>query len=195
MGTLVAKTDWASVLAVLLLVAAAVEATRMASRSYGAKCSQPSHLYLRLRDRALRMQPPSDISSDDEPFALVTDVGYATGTATILTTTDGEASIYFSRDGSYVRGYGNPSIGVAARWSVEIAGESIQHFHPSDRFPVAREGEVTFYLLSANGVRSARISLESMGSHAGAFTNLFAAIKRVLLSFRATGVATTEGLR
>jgi hypothetical protein len=198
MGSFMAKTDWASVLALLLLAAAAVEATRMASRSYRVKSSHHSDLYIRLRERALRMEPPVDssrFSGHNAPFALVTDVGYAAGTATILTTTGGDASIYFSRDGSYVRGYGNPSIAAPARWSVEIAGESITHFRPSDRFPIAREGEVLFYLISADGVQSARISLESIGSHAGAFTNLFAAVKRVLLSFRANGVATTEGLR
>lgn len=178
----------------LLLVAAAVEATRMALRSYGVKSSHYSDLYIRLRERALHMEPPGEFlpgSSVDAPFALVTDVGYATGTATILTTTGGDASIYFSRDGSYVRGYGNPSIAAPARWSVEIARESISHFRPSDRFPVAREGEVLFYLISADGVQTARISLESIGSQTGAFTNLFAAVKRVLLSFRANGVATT----
>lgn len=190
-----AKTDWGGVIAVLVLVAAMLEATRMASRSYSVKYSHPSHLYLRLRERALKMQPPIDASRVGEPFALVTDVGYATGTATILTTTGGDASIYFSRDGTYVRSYGNPGIAAPARWSVEIAGESITYFRRSDRFPIAREGEVTFYLISADGVRSARISLESIGSHTGAFTNLFAAVKRVLLSFRANEVATTEGLR
>jgi hypothetical protein len=187
MSGVVARTDWGWIVAVLLLVAAAVQATRMASRSQGVKCAHPSNLYLRLRERALCMQQPGDVrvSGVDAPFALVTDVGYATGTATILTTTGGDASIYFSRDGSYVRSSGSPSIAVAARWSVEIAGEAIQRFRRSDRFPIAREGEVTFYLLSADGVRSARISLESIGSNPGAFTNLFAAVKRVLLSFRA----------
>jgi hypothetical protein len=141
------------------------------------------------------MEPPEDPSAADEPFALVTDVGYATGTATILTTTSGDPSIYFSRDGSYVRSYGNPGIGAAARWSVDIAGESITCFRRSDRFPIARDSEVMFYLLSADGARSARISLGSIGSDTGAFTNLFGAVKRVLLSFRANGVATTEELQ
>jgi hypothetical protein len=177
---------WVWILALLVLAAVAVEVIRMAARYFRAQRSQPSTLYLRLRERALHVEPPVDSSASavDEPFALVTDVGYAAGTATILTTKGGDASIYFSRDGSYVRSHGNPSIGAAARWTVEIAGESTKRFHRSERFPLARDGEINFYLISADGIRSARTSVENVSSHPGTFTNLFAAVKRVLLSFR-----------
>jgi hypothetical protein len=196
MESFVAEADLGSVIAILVLVAAALEVVRIAARRRAIESSQPSHLYLHLRERALHMQPPIDAASTSAagaPFALVTDLGYATGTATILTTAGGDASIYFSRDGSFVRSCGNPGIRSAARWSVEIASESIECFRRSECLPLAREGEVNFHLISADGVRSARISMETLGRQVGVYTNLFAAVKRVLLSFRA--VSTTGELR
>jgi hypothetical protein len=154
------------------------------------KASSPARPYLRQRERALgidaiaagaNVNDPKDV-----PFAVVTDIGYGNGTATILTTIGGDARIYFSCDGTNAGGNGNPGISTAARWSVEIARDSFERFRRSDTFPVAGQGEVYFYLVSGDGVRSAQVSETELDRHAGAFTNLFGAVKRVLLSFRAS---------
>jgi hypothetical protein len=174
----------------LLVIVVTLSAERFGAFGRRSKCSNLARSYLRHRERALGIDALAAGANlgcpNDVPFAVVTDIGYGNGTATILTTIGGDARIYFSSDGSDVGSDGNLGIGTAARWSVEIARDSFERFRRSDSFPVAGEGEVYFYLVCGDGVRSAQISESELQRYAGAFTNLFAAIKRVLLSFRAS---------
>jgi hypothetical protein len=174
----------------LLAIVVALAAERFGALGSRAKCSRLARPYLRHRERALEIDALAAGANlgcpKDVPFAVVTDIGYANGTATILTTIGGDARIYFSSGGTDVGSNGNLGIGTAARWSVEIARDSFARFRRSETFPVAGEGEVFFYLVSGDGVRSAQVCEAELDRYAGAFTNLFGAIKRVLLSFRAS---------
>ena len=76
--------------------------------------AHPAKIYLELREAALHMSADAagrtKDDNVDEPYAVVTDLGAERGSATILATIGGAASIYFSNGGGAIGGE------VTAQW-------------------------------------------------------------------------------
>ncbi len=179
-------------IAVLVLIAgvAFVSTRQIAAARSGSKSSQPASIYLEMRQSALRMDAKlagaKTGGPKNQPYALVTDLGVERGTATVMATVGGAASIYFSSGGGNIGGEGVPKIRAAAQRCVEIAVTSSADFTPTTSFPLPKPGEVRFYAVSANGVSSAEASQASLESRTSHLSNLYAAVQNIITGFRET---------
>jgi len=83
------------------------------------------------------------------------DWGLSSATATVVALSDGSASVYLSNGGGFIGGQGQESINKAAKKTVGVAGEFQPQMRLTTTFPVAKQGEVIFYLLTDSGVFTA----------------------------------------
>jgi hypothetical protein len=159
--------------------------------------TSPAKMYLRLRDAALHINPkaagaPLDIKGD-EPFAVVTDWSFPNdAVATIFATLDGSASIYYSTGSGAIGGEGVQQIRLAARKCVVVAGEMRGQFSPTTEFPIAKTGQVRFYLVSRNGVTTASISETDLDKIFEPLKKLFAAVQDIVTAYRLSGESRTN---
>lgn len=116
--------------------------------------------YLGLRNLALQtsrtqigLAPPSSV---DEPWGVIMDWGMDAGTATVVAFSDGSASVYLSSGGGFIGGgQSGEAVRKAAKVMVTAAADFRRQTHATTVYPLPRNGEVFFYLLTDRGVFTA----------------------------------------
>jgi hypothetical protein len=103
-------------------------------------------------------------SRPTEPWCVLMDINHVGVTLTVVAASDGAASLYFSNGGGYMGGIADEPIRRAAQKAVEVAGEMQPLTHATTTFPLPREGEVTFYLLTDSGVLRVSAAQEDLNS-------------------------------
>jgi len=110
-----------------------------------------------MRESALQWRPRNP--ADDHVHSVLMDWNVANGTATVLTSADGSASIYFSSGGGYIGGGQKyPEIREAALYAIQIATNLLSQFRKTETFDLPAEGEVFFYLSTNAGVHLAVVT-------------------------------------
>jgi hypothetical protein len=182
-------SDFLRVVAFVLIAGVAFVLTRqLAVARDGSKSPTPAPIYLQMRLSALHMDEKQSGAEagfpKDRPFALITDLGVHDGSATILTSVGGSASVYFSTGGGNIGGEGVPAIHAAAKHCAEVAGIESANFRATTSFPLPKEGEVFFYAVSSNGVTFAEDSQTALSSGKSELSNLYSAVQDIITEFR-----------
>lgn len=181
--------DFLWIVVLVLVAGLAFAATRqIAAARSSSKQPKPAPIYLEMRTSALHMEPaPAGATADTPknlPYALVTDLGFENGTATIMATVGGSASVYFSGGGGNIGGEGIPAIRAAAKRCAEVAAMSQANFRPDTTFPLPKPGQVLFYAVSANGVTSAEDSQTALESRNSKLSDLYSCVQDIITGFR-----------
>jgi len=106
-------------------------------------------IYPAMRRNALEMKVP------ETPGVrlLLMDWIVANGTATVLASADGTASVYLSSGGGFIGGGQRyPQIGEAARRAVGLANEALPLAAKTATFDLPKGGDVYFYLKTSEAV-------------------------------------------
>jgi hypothetical protein len=142
--------------------------------------------YASLRDGALRMSPEglgvSPIAG--EAYGVIMDMDVSGATATLAAFATGDASFYLSSGGAVIGGFAHPEVANAARALVAQAGTHAARMEPAAEFPRPRRGEVRFYVLTREGVRTAAASEDDLGEGRSPLSPLFLSAHEVITGLR-----------
>ena len=157
---------------VFLLVALSVSPWFTKGRRHADQAlrSQADGEYLSLRDQALQGSRVkfglSPTTVPTEPWGVIMDWGVEAGaTATVVALSDRSASIYLSSGGGSIGGGSHDKIRNAAKTMVAVAAQCQPQTTATTSFPLPKQGEIIFYLLTDAGVFTARGSEEEVSSH------------------------------
>jgi len=150
--------------------------------------SEPKDVHAGLRNSMLQ-GPRSKFglaptSTPTEPWGVLMDWGVQRGTATVVASSDGSASVYFSFGGGYIGGRGQEPIRRAAQRAVEVAAGVQPLAHPTTAFPLPERGGVIFYLLTDSGVFSASTTEHDLNSTSHPLRKLGDAMQDVITQYR-----------
>ena len=159
-----------------------------ASKQETKKVEDPKHVYLGMRQLMLDSPrskfglPPA--SKPTEPWGVLMDWGIDKGTATIVATSDGSASVYLSSGGGYIGGKGQEPIRLAAEKAVEIARTVQMPPQPTKDFPMPETGGVFFYFLTDAGVFTFRTSVQEVNAPTHPLRTLGNAMQGIISQYR-----------
>lgn len=138
-----------------------------------------------LRDMVLRGSAEEfSIEPVANVWGVLMETGYPEGAATLAAMADGSASLYFSTGGGVLGGGDHPSVNAAARKLVELAGGRLAELSPTSEFPLPARGEVTFYVLTTNGVLRSGARQDTLGAGEHPLSELFFAGHEVITGLR-----------
>ena len=151
-----------------------------------AKTSVP--IYSDLRTQALtgsRAAFGLDATSPDAPaWGVLMETGFPEGTATLVSMSDGSASLYFSGGGGVIGGSGHENVRRVATNFVRLAGQQQASMVATKTFPLPRTGRTVFYVLTDSGVFSTEADENALGEQLHALSPLFYAGQDVITQLR-----------
>ncbi|HZZ39817.1 MAG TPA: hypothetical protein VFE06_11840 [Acidobacteriaceae bacterium] len=139
--------------------------------------------YAMLRRHALETRlpriPPRAIQT------VIMDFHVDHGTATVVASVDGSASLYLSSGGGFLGGSQHyPSIRDAALHAVSLATTMQCHFEPTENSALPPLGDVTFYVTSGAGIRIAVASQARLRAAADPLAGLGGAMQKIVTEYR-----------
>lgn len=123
-------------------------------------------------------------SKSTEAWGVVMDWGVGNGTATVVTMSDGSASVYLSNGGGYIGGKGIEPVRAAAVKAIEVARSIDLPKEPTKAYPLPETGGVFFYFLTDDGAFALRTSTQELNSPNHPLRKLGDAMQGVITQFR-----------
>ena len=150
---------------------------------------EASAMYDDLRRMALDMKA-GDLGLDESqqaPFGVLMEIDIDGETATITSFATGDASLYLSSGGGTIGGGEHESVATAARRFVDVAAANVSAMTPATTHPRPGPGQVTFYVLTPQGIVSASRAEQDLGEVKSDLSDLFYAGQDVLTAIRQLG--------
>ena len=170
------------ILFAIIVVVLAVVAVRAQSR----RKQSPAEVSRGLRNQALTLSP-KDLGlsvAAHQPFAVIMDTAYPNAVASLMSTSTGDASNYFSTGGGVIGGIGHENVRKAA---IEFVAEAAKHsarMAPTSEFPYPAPGNVRFYLRTPETVLVAEAPEAELGSRSHPLSPFFFAGQNVIAQLR-----------
>ncbi len=151
--------------------------------------SPPSEVYLGLRDIWFTSTPEeTGISvepNSTSPYAVIMDIGFEEGTATIVSSIAGDGSMYTSGGGGIIGGIDHKKVRNASINFVETAEDFVDQMELVTEFPLPGAENVKFYVITPNGVfATEEINADILASGDHEFSPLFLAGNDVITELR-----------
>lgn len=147
-------------------------------------------MYTRLRNLALTTSSNGlglHLSSPLEPYTVIMDMDMGRGTATVMASATGAASLYLSTGGGVIgAGETSPEAAAAAKQFVQLAATYVPQMRKSADQPLPGAGQITFYVVTDSGVFTAGAAAEELGERKNALSPLFYAGQGVVTQIRLT---------
>ncbi len=113
------------------------------------------------------------------------DWGLATGTATVVALSDGNASVYLSSGGGSIGGaQSHESIRKAGKKMLAVAAECQPQTQATTSYPLPQTGEVIFYLFTDAGVFTASAPEEELRTQRHSLSKLGDAAQNIITQYR-----------
>ena len=148
----------------------------------------PADVYMGLRQQALSCSRTSLGFPQPLPTApawgLLMETGYPNGTATLVSLSDGSASLYLSGGGGVIGGHAHESVRKAAMAFVQRAGSLCKNMSRTDKFPLPRTGRTVFYIFTDDGILTADAIENDLGNGRHSLSQLFHAGHAVITELR-----------
>jgi hypothetical protein len=131
---------------------------------------EPADVYQKLRPPSLQASRAElgipAMQTETQPWGVVMDGGIASGSATVVALSDGNASIYLSSAGGSIGGgWSREAIRKAALNAVAIAAEVQSILKPVTSIPVPAADQVVFYAITDARVFSGSAFVEDPRTH------------------------------
>ena len=122
--------------------------------------------YRELRGGALEVRPERSTDAAEEPQSVLMEVGATEGVATLKVDRDGRVSVYTSKGGSRSAPR-TAEISAAAESFRREAARAAHWMHPTTEYPLPAHDRVRFYIVGADGVRTAEAAFGALynGGH------------------------------
>lgn len=163
-------------------------------RGGGASVVKPAKAYLDLRKVVLRrraadfgLQPTAALPN---VWGALVEVGFDTGSATLMAAADGATSLYLSNGGATIGGGAVPEIADATQHLLTLVEGWLTSFAPASRFPLPGRDQVRFVALTFDGARTAGAGLDDLSAGNHPLTPVFRASEIVLAAMERLQAAT-----
>ena len=118
-------------------------------------------------------------------WAVLMEMGYAEGAATLLAVVDGSASIYTSTGGGVIGAGEHPSVRRRAMKFISIAEQYLDEFQKTSEYPLPGPGRTKFYLMTFSGTLTGDFDENALGEGRHKLSTLFYAGQDVISDIRA----------
>lgn len=145
------------------------------------------NIYEEMRGEIFEITPESiSITPIDKnlPYCVVMDIGYSSAVATIVSFIDGNASLYLSTGGGVIGGFAYENVRKAAINFVNESKNYINICKKTTIFPVPKEGEVIFYILTQDAVYTVKDDEDNLGYKKSKLSGLFYCGQDVITQLR-----------
>lgn len=139
---------------------------------------------LRLQAFALTPQDIGVAVESGEIFILVMDIGYPEAVASVVVSSAGDASIYFSTGGGVPGGIEHENVRLAVSAFLRQAAASRDSFAATSEYPYPVSGNVRFYLRTPEQTLFAEALERELREGAGALAPLYNAGQNVISELR-----------
>ena len=123
-------------------------------------------------------------ASRTTPWGVVMETGFSEGSFTLVALSDGSASIYLSSGGGSIGGEAHESIRRAAQAMVVLAAKFQSQAKPTKDFPLPKDAQTIFYVLTDAGVFTASAPEEDLGEERHPWSPLFHAGHELITRYR-----------
>jgi hypothetical protein len=132
-------------------------------------------IYRGLREQVLKQtyDKSTALNSEAKPIAVLMETGYPEAVATLMTASDGTASLYFSNGGGIIGGGEHEQVRATAESFLNMASTLANDMQSTEAYPLPREGSVRFYVVYENGVRTANAIEDDLGNMRHKLSPLF----------------------
>ena len=171
----------------LLILLALVTATAFAVLAMQRRRSSPPVVVtLELRTQLLTSVPDDFAisTSPEHAWAAVMDTTYSNASVSLISLSDGSASLYFSTGGGVIGGQARPTVNAAAKAFVSQATTYLQNFTATSTFPLPPFGYTRFYARTPEGVFSTEAPEAELGAGKHPLSQLFFAAQEVITQLR-----------
>lgn len=151
------------------------------------KAGSGDNMAAELRNMILSSEVPAANDSDRNPSVVVMDVHVGDEIASVMTSSGGDASIYFSSGGAKIGGVGHANVRAAAVAFANTALKYKSAMAPATAFPYPPAGKVRFYLRTRDGVVSVEAPERDLAAGTHELSELFRAGQEVITQFRSVG--------
>lgn len=150
--------------------------------------STPSEMSDRLRALVLNLAPNDvGITRENYPhavFALIMDTGFTNSSVTLALVADGTTSLYFSNGGGIIGAGEHADVRKASSSVLAEAQDVFLEAREVSSYRYPETGEVIFYFVSFDGVRSYAAQGERLTGGKDEFSDLYAAAQGVITELR-----------
>ena len=138
---------------------------------------KPAEVYVGLRSQVLKLTAEqmhfSPTAENPKVLAVLMETGYPEAVATLVSVTDGAASLYFSNGGGIIGAGENEAPKVASKELVRTAEQFIKDCRRTSGFPLPRKGFTRFYLVTTDGVFTEEVLEDDLGNKRHKLSPLF----------------------
>jgi hypothetical protein len=113
-------------------------------------------------------------------FAVALDWPLGEQIATVISVSDGSASLYTTSTFGIIGGASHESVRAAARQFVSASEQYLADSSPTSTYPYPKSGKIRFYLLTYQGVRTIDADAKATCAGTGKFSQLFGAAQDVV---------------
>lgn len=138
-----------------------------------------SDAYHGLRTRALELDAET-VEPQDGMIALLMETGYDEAVATVLATSDGGASIYFSNGGGLLGAGEYEQVRNIVFEILTEAKRHVENLSSTEEYPLPSLGETRFYLVTEQGVLTASSEEERLGNNKHELSPLFHQVHKLI---------------
>jgi len=143
-------------------------------------------IFMGLRDEILRSKAEDlniQLDSASRVWGVVTDIAMQTGSVCVVALINGSARMYFSSGGKVIAGVEQGNVRDAATKYTRMCYKSLPEMKITREFPLPRAGEVSFYLLTNNGVYTSSAKKEELVSGQNILAPMFFAANDLVTQF------------
>jgi hypothetical protein len=143
-------------------------------------------IFMELRDRILRSKAEDlniQLDSSSRVWCVVTDIAMQTGSVCVVAMIDGSASMYFSSGGAVVGSMEQQNVRDAATLYTRMCYKSLPEMRLTREFPLPLVGQVSFHLLTNNGIYAASAQKEELVSGQNILSPMFFAANDLIKQF------------
>jgi len=120
------------------------------------------------------------------------ETGYSGMVVTLVVVVDGSISLYVSNGGGIIGAGGHESVRRAGTVFLDSAIHFAEEMQPTQSYPLPAKGQVKFYLISSQGIRTATAPENDLGHMRHRLSPLFHKGQDIISAIRTSALSTTR---
>ena len=145
--------------------------------------ADPAEVYTSLRNQILTLDPV-EAGLEQPLWGCLMELGYPTGTATLVCLADGTTSLYTTSGSGIIGGGAHETVRRENHNLLVIMDAYLQSMVPSEDVSLPREGQTIFRALTTAGRGIFEASEEDLGERRSEFSPVFYAAQEVITQLR-----------
>ena len=149
---------------------------------------EPADVYVGLRGQVLKLTAEqihfSPSAENPKVLAMLMETGYSGAVATLVSVTDGAASLYFSNGGGIIGSGENEAPKAASKALVRAAEQYVKDCKRVTEFPLPHKGSTRFYFVTVGGVFSMEAPEDDLGDNRHRLSPLFHKAHQLITQIR-----------